>query len=120
MHRGDPISLLNIDPVLDDLRESIKDRLFIPDLIQKLLIDNPHRVTLTMQPDSELTNRKAESEKEKLATIQRSLTKNQTTEIIKRSKILAERQMQDDDPEVLPKVGLQDIPAGIDQPKCAR
>ena len=120
LHRGDPISLLNIDPVLDDLRESIKDRLFIPDLIQKLLIDNPHRVTLTMQPDSELTNRKAESEKEKLATIQRSLTKNQTTEIIKRSKILAERQMQDDDPEVLPKVGLQDIPAGIDEPKCSR
>ena len=44
MHRGDPIELLNIDPVLSELRELIKDDRFIPNLVQKLLLDNPHRV----------------------------------------------------------------------------
>lgn len=116
LHRGDPISLLNIDPVLEELREAIKDEKFIPTLIKELLLDNPHRITLTLTPDSNLANEKVAAEKAKLAQIKASLSSAQIVEIIERSKALAERQLQEDDPGVLPKVDLTDVPASIHEP----
>ena len=118
LHRGDPISLLNIDPVLDRLRESIKNPSFIPGLITSLLLENPHRITVTMNPDGELANRKIEAEKAQLAAIKQSLSPEQVAEIINRSKALTARQNQEDDPAVLPKVGLSDVPSKISEPEC--
>jgi len=116
LHRGDPISLLNIDPVLDELREAIKDELFIPLLIKEMLLNNGHRITLTLNPEPNLATEKAEAEKTKLAKIKASLSPDQITQIINRSKALAERQMQEDDPTVLPKVTLADVPSKIEEP----
>ena len=116
LHRGDPISLLNIDPVLDELREAIKDELFIPLLIKEMLLNNGHRITLTLNPEPNLATEKAEAEKTKLAKIKASLSPDQITQIINRSKALAERQMQEDDPTVLPKVTLADVPSKLEEP----
>ena len=54
IHRGDPIALLDIESALVDLREEIKDQDFIKKLIRDLLLDNPHRVRVVMQPNREL------------------------------------------------------------------
>ncbi len=43
-HRGDPVGLMNLDPVLDELREQIQDPDYVPQLVRKLLLDNCHRV----------------------------------------------------------------------------
>ena len=118
VHRGDPIKLLNIDPVLEELREAIKNPDYIPGLINKLLLDNQHRVTLTLQPDADLAERQVAAEQRQLADIQSRLDDRQTAEIIQQSRALAERQAQEDDPELLPKVGLQDIPETIEQPEA--
>lgn len=120
LHRGDPISLLNIDPVLDELRTSIKVENFIPSLVKAFLLDNPHRITLTLNPDPELANKKVLAEKERLAEIKNKLSSDEIQHIISRSKALAERQMQEDDPEVLPKVSLQDVPPTIEEPKYTK
>ncbi|PCJ28454.1 MAG: peptidase M16 [SAR86 cluster bacterium] len=116
MHRGDPIALLNIDPVLAQLREEIKDDRFIPNLIQELLLDNPHRITLTLNPDPQLATRKINAEIQKLAKIKSALSEDQKQEIINQSSKLAKRQEEDDDPGVLPKVGLEDVPEKITEP----
>ena len=100
LHRGDPISLLNIHTVLDELREAIKNEFFIPSLIKEILLENNHRITLTLNPDPNLAAEKAEAEKSKLAEIKASLSPDQITHIINRSKALAERQMQEDDPTI--------------------
>ncbi|WP_277253694.1 insulinase family protein, partial [Neptunomonas phycophila] len=55
VHRGDPIALLNLDPVIDELREDIKDTNFIPDMIRTLLLENMHRVRVTLRPDNGMT-----------------------------------------------------------------
>ncbi len=115
IHRGDPIKLLNIDPVLAELREQIKDPEFIPQLVRELILDNPHRVTLTLNPDDELTARKVTAELRQLAAIKASLSSQQATEIIEQSKALAQRQEQEDDPGLLPKVGLEDVPPDIEE-----
>ena len=117
MHRGDPIELLNIDPVLAELRELIKDDRFIPDLVQKLLLDNPHRIRLTLKPDPELAKRKLQAELDQLSAIKNSLADEEKLAIVEQSKVLAARQMEEDDPDLLPKIGLEDVPDSISEPE---
>ena len=45
-HHADPVAVLDLDPVLESLREKISDPHYIRQLAQRLLLDNPHRVTL--------------------------------------------------------------------------
>ena len=117
MHRGDPIKLLNIDPVLGELRELIKDDRFIPNLVQKLLLDNSHRVRLTLKPDPKLAKRKVQAELDQLAAIKSTLADEEKLAIITQAKRLAARQTEEDDPGLLPKVGLEDVPEIISEPE---
>lgn len=111
-HGGDPAAMLDIEPVLAELRESIKDPGFIRSLAQELL-DNPHRLTLTMTPDTELSAQKEADEAARLADIKAGLSDKEKQAIVEQAAALQERQAQEDDDSVLPKVGLEDIPADI-------
>jgi Zn-dependent M16 (insulinase) family peptidase len=112
-HRGDPIAVLNLDPVLEQLHQDIKDPNFIKDLARKLLIENPHRVTLTLTPDANLAERRDLAEKTKLANLKAGLSDQQKQDIINQTDALNKRQLQKDDESILPKVGLEDVPADI-------
>ncbi len=117
IHRGDPVAMLDLDPVLAKLRDRIRDPAFIPGLTRELLLDNPHRVTLALVPDPELAARKAAAEQDRLARIRDSLKEEDKARIIERSRLLRKRQMTEDDPEILPKVGLEDVPAEMSEPQ---
>lgn len=113
---GDPIALLNLDPVLDKLREEIKQ----PDFVQKMvreLLDNNHRVRVTLRPDGKLAERRDAAEKEQLAKIKASLNDQEKQQIIDRAVALQERQNQEDDESILPKVTLQDVPEDMNIPE---
>lgn len=112
-HRGDPIGLLNLDPVLDKLRAEIKDPQFIQKLAQQWLLDNPHRVRLTLRPDPAINQRREDSEKARLATLKAALSETEKQAIIARAAALQERQQRKDDESILPKVGLEDIPQAL-------
>ena len=113
VHRGDPVKLLNLDPVLDQLRKDIKNPDFIKQLARELLVDNPHRVRLTMKPDTGLRAEREKAEKARLTTMKDQLSDAATKEIIQQAEALLARQQEEDDPEVLPKVSLEDIPAEL-------
>ena len=124
VHRGDPIKLLDIEPVLVQLREDIKNPDFIPGLIHDLILNNPHQVVLTLTPDTEIARREAEAEVARLQAIKASLSEDDKAYIIDQSQRLAKRQLQEDDPDVLPKIGLEDVPAELpvihsEQLQCA-
>jgi len=110
VHYGDAIATLNLDPVLVKLREEIKDPEFIKSLVKKNLLENPHRVRLTMVPDTTLTEQRQKQRAAKLAQIKASLSEDQKNNIIDLARKLAERQKQKDDENILPKVGLEDVP----------
>ncbi|MBL4607923.1 MAG: insulinase family protein [Pseudomonadales bacterium] len=110
VHRGDPIAAINLDPVLAKLREDIKNPDFIPNLVKELLLNNMHRVRLTMKPDPELNQRKKVAETQRLANIKAGLSDAEKEKIVDVSKKLALRQEQKDDESILPKVGLEDVP----------
>ena len=115
VHRGDALESLDIDPAIEALREKIKDPSYVPNLIQKLLLDNPHRVRLALVPDEGMAQRDVAEEKAKLADLKAKLSEEDKKKIIDLTEKLDERQNQQDDPGILPKVTLQDVPAQIHQ-----
>ncbi|MCK5914807.1 MAG: insulinase family protein, partial [Deltaproteobacteria bacterium] len=50
VHKGSVVDRLDIDPVLTKLRLKIKEPDYIANLLRRLLLDNQHRVRLTMVP----------------------------------------------------------------------
>ncbi len=111
VHRGDPIALLNLDPILDQMRESIKDPKFIPNLIRKLLLDNPHYVRLSLRPDTQLEKRKNAAQTEKLANMAANMSEEERQAVIDQAVALEARQEQVDDESILPEVTLEDVPS---------
>jgi len=119
-HRGDPIELLDIDPVLEKLKQDIQDPAFIPDLIRQYLLDNPHRVTLSVNPDQTLSRTESEKEAARLSDIRETLDDEQVQFIIERAANLKARQEEKDDPSILPKVTLSDVPPEINWPDSSQ
>ncbi|WP_308367136.1 MULTISPECIES: insulinase family protein [unclassified Microbulbifer] len=109
-HRGDAIGLLNIDPILEKLREQIKDPRFIADTARKLLLENQHRVRLLLSPDDALAGRREAAEKARLAEIKARLSDGEKEQIVQTATALLDRQQREDDASILPKVGVEDIP----------
>lgn len=108
-HRGDVIGLLSLDKELTQLREEIQDPQFIPNLINNVLLNNQHRVRLVLRPDTDLSERKQTAEKQRLAAIKNTLSDSDSQQIIELAQALKERQEQQDDFSILPKVGLDDV-----------
>jgi hypothetical protein len=110
LHGGDPIELLDLEPVLVSLRQKISDPDFIKNLVRKLLLDNPHRVTLSLVPCKQLEKRREKNRVEKLAEIKKALTEAEKKDIVNRAALLNERQLRKDDDTLLPKVTVADVP----------
>jgi Zn-dependent M16 (insulinase) family peptidase len=110
LHGGDPVAALDLDEVLAELRQSIQDPQFIKALVQRLLLDNSHRVRLTMAPDRDLSARRAELLSEQLQERKRSLDADAKRRLVEAAAALKARQEQEDNAEILPKAGLEDVP----------
>ncbi|MDE0763582.1 MAG: insulinase family protein [Cellvibrionales bacterium] len=112
-HRGDPMGLLDLDPVLEKLHRQIQDPNFIKSLARRLLLDNPHRVRLVMAPDSELGKRREKVEKDRLINLQETLDDSEKLAIVERAQALKQRQEADENMDMLPRVGIADVPEHI-------
>lgn len=119
-HYSDPIAVLNLDPVIGRLRENIKDPQYIKTLARRLLLDNTHRVTLTLAPDTELSARRAAEEAQRLAQMAAAMDATAREDTVKLAAQLEQRQQQIDDDSILPKVELSDVPAGLPELEFTR
>lgn len=115
-HRGDPAALLDLEPALEQLRADIKKPGFVKKLVENLLINNNHRLRLVMRPDTGLSQRQQAAEKNRLEKIRQHLSEADTSTIIAKARALAERQKHIDNPDILPKVTLTDVPAALNIP----
>ncbi|MEM8659471.1 MAG: insulinase family protein [Pseudomonadota bacterium] len=115
-HYSDPIAVLNLDPVIARLRQKIEDPGYIRALAKRLLLDNPHRVTLVMQPDDNLSARRSAAEKDRLLDIKRHMDEKSAADTVKLASDLAARQQMLDDESILPKVTLEDVPSNLPEP----
>ena len=113
---ADPAAALHIDPILERLRERIQDPGYIQGLVRELLLDNPHRVRLVMRPDPNLSAEKNAAEQARLLTLKAAMDAEEQRRVIAQAEALKARQEQQDDPELLPKVTLADIPDDLHIP----
>ena len=117
VHRGDPIALLDFEPVLQKLKQEVQDPGFIKALVQELLLDNPHRVRLVLAPDPELNAKVTLEEVSRLADIKAALTEKERQNIVTVTEDQKHRQEQPDDVELLPRVGIENIPGEVVLPE---
>ncbi|KAF1018366.1 MAG: hypothetical protein GAK29_04268 [Acinetobacter bereziniae] len=113
IHHNDPIHAWDVDTVIAEVKEELKDPMWLSNLIQVHLLDNPHRVQMTLVPDANKSAKEAEDEKARLAKIGAALTDVDKAEINAQTEALKIRQETPDDLDLLPKVGLEDIPAEL-------
>ena len=112
-HYSDPIAVLDLDPVISRLRDKIRNPDYIRRLARELLLENGHRVTLIMTPDTALSARRQANEAERLAAIKARMSDEQRNATVKLAEDLVARQEQVDDDSILPKVGIADVPASL-------
>ncbi len=113
LHGADLLAALDIDAALTELGQRIQDPKFIPNLVRTWLLDNPHRVRITLYPDTELDARQRAEEQERLARLAATLDDASQAKIVEQTQGLATRQAHEDDPECLPRVGIADVPADL-------
>ncbi|KAI8028462.1 hypothetical protein LOK49_LG02G03504 [Camellia lanceoleosa] len=112
----DPFQPLKYQKPLMELKARIAEEgskfVFAP-LIEKFILNNPHRVTVEMQPDPEKASRDEAAEKEILSKIKASMTEEDLAELARATHELRLKQETPDPPEALktvPSLSLNDIP----------
>ena len=113
IHHNDPIHVWDVDSAIEQVKEELKDPMWLSNLIQTHLLDNPHRVQMTLVPDATKSVKEQQAEQARLAEITANLTEAQKIEIQEKTEALKKRQDTPDDLELLPKVGLEDVPADL-------
>jgi Zn-dependent M16 (insulinase) family peptidase len=71
---ADPLALWDVDAVLAEMRQSIQDPDYIKGLVKTALLDNPHRVRLTLKPDATINQKRQAAEVARLAKMQQQLS----------------------------------------------
>ncbi|HID51663.1 MAG TPA: peptidase M16 [Anaerolineae bacterium] len=113
LYDQDPLQPLKFEAPLTAVREQItQNPAYLPELIREYLLNNPHRVTVILEPDVAYQQRLETAEKEKLAAIKSQLTAEQLEGIVEHTQTLRALQEKPDDPEALaaiPRLTLADL-----------
>jgi len=118
LHGCKPWESLLISPSIAILKENIaKDKRYFEKLIQKYLLDNPHRALVILEPKDDFLQRQEEKLSHKLADIEKSLSESDRKQIIDKSLALEKTQSEADTPEALasiPHLARSDLSIKID------
>ena len=114
LHGGDPLASLRFEQPLENIkRKTAADSGFFASLIQDWLLDNPHRVTVSLVPDTGLAARQEEEEKKALAVLGAALDDKARKRIAAEAEALERWQATPDSAEALatiPRLNVDDLP----------
>lgn len=111
-HGGEPENALLIHSLFDKLLERARDPKYLPEILRTHLLQNRHRVLLTMVADPKLGMKEEEEEKKALKEIQAALTDEEREKILNNAQALLKyhAEVEEQNISCLPKVDLQDVP----------
>lgn len=111
-HGSEPENALLIHTLFSELREQLKNPHYLPNLLKKYLLENPHFVRLTLKPDPNLAKKELEEEKASIAKIAASLTPEKKRAIHEQTAALKayQEEVEHQSLDCLPKVTLRDVP----------
>ncbi len=113
LYGGDPLTGLRLDAQLERLRADLAAGQVFEPMLQRELLNNPHRVTLELAPDPELVTHMAQQERELVERLSADFNDEDRARIVAESLKLKALQAQESDPDVLPTLALSDVPASI-------
>jgi len=116
IHNDDPLNILDLDNAFNVIKERLNRDNYIEGLIEKHLINNPHKLNYSLVPDTEFNRRNEEAIVKKVHQKTESLTVDDKNKIVALAEDLEKRQERIDDPEILPKVTKEDIPLSRNYP----
>ncbi|AWN23426.1 peptidase M16 [Deinococcus irradiatisoli] len=117
LYGGDPVASLNLSAELEKLRaERAQGRVFEP-MIRQSLLDNPHRVTLSLLPDPQLQERQAAEERAMVERLSAHFTDQDRAAIVEDALTL--QNAPADDHSLLPSLGLSDVTLSVPRPAYA-
>jgi Zn-dependent M16 (insulinase) family peptidase len=113
LYGGDPLAPLAFETPLG----AIKDRLAAGErcfeaLTRQHLVDNTHRTTVLLKPDSNVRQEQEATEQERLAQVKASMSEDELRQVIEDARELKRRQETPDPPEALatiPTLNLDDL-----------
>ena len=120
IHRDNPLEILDLDKSFTQLKENLKTDNYLEKLIEKHLINNPHRVNYELKPDPGLNEKKEEEIKNYLEEKTKNLSQQEKDELNQLAKDLKNRQEFKDNPDILPQVTVADIPLTRKFPSAIR
>jgi Zn-dependent M16 (insulinase) family peptidase len=113
LHGGDPLAPLAFEAPLAAVRHHLADDpRYFEGLIDQYLLQNPHRVTLLLEPDPALRQRQEAEEAARLAEVKAALSAEQIQTLIAETERLKQLQETPDSPEALaalPRLNLTDL-----------
>uniref|UniRef100_A0A3P9ILL0 Presequence protease, mitochondrial n=1 Tax=Oryzias latipes TaxID=8090 RepID=A0A3P9ILL0_ORYLA len=109
-HDGDPVELLRISESVARFRQALKENpRFLQDKVKLYFKENTHRLTLSMSPDHDYTEKQATAEDQKLQLKVQALTDKDREKIYQKGLELLAAQSQTQDASCLPALKVSDI-----------
>ncbi len=111
---ADPVAFIYPEKELAEMEQSLAtNRDFVPELIRKHLLQNPHRLRLNFLPDQNLPERQERRQKKELSEYRKALSAQQLAELKQENKLREYCQKQPDLPQAiaaLPRLDPEDLP----------
>ena len=107
LYGEDPITPLAFEEPLQSIKGRLKaGESYFENLIETYLVDNQHRSTVVLTPDSEVGQRQKATEEERLAKAQAAMSSEELHAVIERTKELKRLQETPDPPEALATIPM--------------
>ena len=108
LYDNDPLELLHYEEALTNIRKGLAGTYF-EDLIRHSILNNNHKVLVSIYPERGLQERKDAEVKEHLAAVKANMTKEEIDAIVEQTKRLKIRQETPDNDEALASIPLLEL-----------
>lgn len=112
-HGADPSEYLLINDHVQQFKEKLANGPFLQEKVKECFKDNPHCLTLVMNPDPEYEAELNKKEKEKLQSKVSCLSEDDKRNIYQKGIELAEQQNTVEDVSCLPKMAISDVDSKV-------
>ena len=108
LYDNDPLELLHYEEALSNIRKGLSGTYF-EDLIRHSILNNNHKVLVSIYPERGLQERKDAEVKEHLSTVKANMTPEEIDAIVEQTKRLKIRQETPDSDEALASIPLLEL-----------
>lgn len=115
IHQGDVLGMLDLNAELEWLATQAQQPDWLVSKLREWLLNNPECLVLQALPDAGLQAEERQAEQAELAQLETQLSATDIAQIVQEQQQLTERQNQQDDFSLLPKVSANDVRAQLRQ-----